>query len=151
MPKTIRMQIMTAFIICFAFMAAVIGAKFSGFKRLSWSMELFELSEEMNSAILEMRRYEKNYFLYRQNFNFEENLSYTNTLALTVQREKENLVSALGEENYENLAKYVQSYAELMSKLHESECDVGRCNETEAAIRGVGQNLIILADQLAWW
>ncbi len=147
-PKTIRQQIVTAFLFCFVFMGAIIGVNYSSFRRLSGAMQLFELAEDLNNTIMEMRRYEKNYFLYRQGFNFEENLTYTNRLALTLRREKESLVAAMGDGNYQNFVQSVGEYTELMSKLNRMRCDQEDCTDLEARIRGTGQNLIILADNL---
>jgi len=148
LPKTIRGQIMMAFLICFAFMAVIIGLNYNNFRRLSRSMEFFELAEELNSNILEMRRYEKNYFLYRQGFNYEENVTYTNLLALTLQREQISLIEAIGQKNYQQFVKYVQDYSSLMFKLSGMTCGAGECAELQALIRGVGQNLLTMADQL---
>jgi len=147
-PKTIRKQIIMAFVICFVFMAAIIVVNYSNSRRLYRSMQLFELSGDLESTILEMRRYEKNYFLYRQNFNYEENLTYTNRLSLMLQRDREDLIAALGEENYDNFTTYASDYADQMSSLHHESCDPGECAELEAQIRGTGQNLNLLADQL---
>ncbi len=147
-PKTIRGQIMMAFSVCFVFMAVIIAVNYNNFRRLSRSMQFFELAEELNSAILEMRRYEKNYFLYRQEFNYEENITYTNQLALALQREQESLVEAIGQDNYTLFVQYVQDYASLMARLRQTSCDQGGCAALEEKIRGTGQNLLILADQL---
>jgi len=139
---------MMSFVVCFAFMAAIIVLNYSNFSRLSRSMQFFELAEGLNSNILEMRRYEKNYFLYNQNFSYEENVTYTNQLALTLQREKDILVQAIGRKNFDLFGKYVQEYTEMMSKLHQTPCAPDGCAELQALIRGVGQNLLTLADQL---
>ena len=147
-PKTIRAQIMMAFSICFVFMAVIIAVNYSNFRRLSRSMQLFELADELNSAILEMRRYEKNYFLYLQEFSYEENITYTNHLALTLQREQESLKEAIGRDSYALFVQHVQDYATLMARLRQTSCDQGGCTALEEKIRGNGQNLLILADQL---
>jgi two-component system NtrC family sensor kinase len=147
-PKTIRAQIMMAFSICFVFMAVIIAVNYSNFRRLSRSMQLFELADELNSAILEMRRYEKNYFLYLQEFSYEENITYTNHLALTLQREQESLEEAIGRDSYALFVQHVQDYATLMARLRQTSCDQGGCTALEEKIRGNGQNLLILADQL---
>ncbi|MCF8107999.1 MAG: HAMP domain-containing protein, partial [Desulfohalobiaceae bacterium] len=91
---------------------------------------------------------EKNYFLYRQDFNYEENVTYTNLLALTLQREKSSLVAAIGQKNYQNFTEHVSIYDSLMSQLHQSSCQSDGCAQLEDQIRGIGQNLMILADQL---
>ncbi len=148
LPKTIRIQIIMAFLVCFVFMAAIIAVNYKYFKSLSSSMQFFELAEELKSTILEMRRYEKNYFLYRQDFNFEENLTYSNQLALTLHREKENLSKTIGDGNYVNFVQSVQNYITLMAKLHQAPCDLVDCVYLQAQIRGIGQNLLLLADQL---
>lgn len=139
---------MMAFLVCFAFMAVIIALNYNNFHRLTESMLFFELAEDLNSTILEMRRYEKNYFLYRQEFNYEENVTYTNQLALTLQREQDNLVKAIGTDNYAQFIKYVQDYSALMAKLRQASCESGRCSDLQVLIRGLGQNLLLLADQL---
>ncbi|MGA9236894.1 MAG: hypothetical protein WBV91_18865, partial [Desulfobacterales bacterium] len=135
-PKTIRAQIMMAFSICFVFMAVIIAVNYNNFRRLSRSMQLFELADELNSAILEMRRYEKNYFLYLQEFSYEENITYTNHLALALQREQESLVEAIGRDSYTLFVQHVQDYASLMTRLRQTSCDQGGCTALEEKIRG---------------
>jgi two-component system, NtrC family, sensor kinase len=147
-PKTIRVQIMMAFSVCFVFMAAIIAVNYNNFRLLSRSMVFFELAEELNSTILETRRYEKNYFLYRQDFSYEENVTYTNKLGLILQREKENLSQAIGSNNYQQFVKYVGDYSGAMAKLHQTSCGEDKCADLQTQIRGAGQNLLILADQL---
>jgi two-component system NtrC family sensor kinase len=147
-PKTIRVQIMIAFSVCFVFMSVIIAVNYNSFRSLSRSMQFFELAEELNSTILEMRRYEKNYFLYRQEFNYEENVTYTNQLSLTLQREQESLVEVIGRDNYGQFVRYNGDYTALMAELRQASCDSGGCADIQAKIRGVGQNLLLLADQL---
>ncbi len=147
-PITIRGQIVMAFLVCFVLMGTMIGANYSSFRRLSRSMQFFDLAEEFNSTILEMRRYEKNYFLYRQAFSFEENITYTNKLQLMLHRDSENLIGAMGRDNYQRFLEYVNEYSALMAELHKKICAENACSELEAQIRGVGQNLLTLADQL---
>ena len=148
LPQTIRMQIVTAFLVCFVVMAAIIALNDRNFRRLSHSMQFFEVAQELNSTILEMRRYEKNYFLYRQRFNYEETITYTNQLAVTLERERESLAVAIGQENHQRFVQNVRDYLDLMTRLGRSDCDDARCADLEARIRGVGQNLVLLADQL---
>jgi two-component system, NtrC family, sensor kinase len=148
LPKTIRGQIMTAFLICFVFMGIIIAFNYNNFRSLSRSMQFFEIAEELNKNLLEMRRYEKNYFLYRQEFNYEENLTFANQLTLTLQREHTSLIEAIGRRNYDNFVAYVSNYTGLMARLRRLACDTQNCTALQEQIRGVGQNLLVLADQL---
>jgi two-component system NtrC family sensor kinase len=147
-PQTIRWQIMMAFLSCFVFMAIVVILDYRNFNELSRSMQFFELAEEINSSLLEMRRYEKNYFLYRHDFNYEENVTYSNQLALSIQRDHDSLVKAIGQENYDNFRRSVDNYSGLMTQLHQADCEVQDCAALQEQVRGVGQNLMVLADQV---
>jgi signal transduction histidine kinase len=146
-PQTIRWQIMTAFLSCFVFMAIVVILDYKNFKDLSRSMQFFELAEDVNKTLMEMRRYEKNYFLYRHEFNYAENVTYANQLALSLQRDKDILTKAIGQENYKNFVEYVKNYSSLMVELNHKDCKEQDCHDLQEEISGVGQNLMLLADQ----
>jgi two-component system NtrC family sensor kinase len=148
MPRTIRVQIVMAFSICFLFMAGIIGVSYVNLRRLTRSLEVLETAEQLNSAILEMRRYEKNYFLLRLDSDYEENVTYTNQLGVLLQRESETLTEVLGESNYERFVSHCQEYGSLLEKLHRSDCPSDACDDIQTQIRGIGQALLILADQL---
>jgi two-component system NtrC family sensor kinase len=147
-PRTIRAQIVTAFSVCFAFMAVIIIVNNATFHRLARSLRVLELAEDLNSTILEMRRYEKNFFLYRHDFNYHENLTYTNQLDLILQRQRDMAIDAIGPKNYERFQQYVREYASSMEELNRATCEHNECEELEAKIRGTGQSLLILADQM---
>lgn len=148
MPRTIRVQIVMAFSICFLVMGGIIGVSYVNLRRLTRSLEVLEMAEQLNSAILEMRRYEKNYFLLSLDSDYEENVTYTNQLGVVLQRESETLNEVLGENNYERFVRHSEEYSALMERLHRSDCPSDACDDLQTDIRGTGQALIILADQL---
>jgi signal transduction histidine kinase len=148
MPRTIRVQIVMAFSICFLFMAGIIGVSYVNLRRLTRSLEVLETAEQLNSAILEMRRYEKNYFLLRLDSDYEENVTYTNQLGVLLRRDSETLNEVLGESNYERFVSHCDEYGSLMEELHRSDCLSDECLDLRTRIRGTGQALLILADQL---
>lgn len=129
-------------------MAAIIAVNYVTFLRLARSMEVFELAEELNSTILEMRRYEKNYFLYRQAFNYEENAAYTSRLELLLARDRPTLLDALGSNSYNQFQRHVQQYARAMESLHHANCAGQDCEELQRHVRSHGHNLLLLAEQM---
>jgi len=137
-----------AFSICFLFMGGIIGVSYVNLRRLTRSLEVLETAEQLNSAILEMRRYEKNYFLLRLDSDYEENVTYTNQLGVLLSRESETLTEVLGEGNYERFVRHCDEYGAEMEELHRTDCAIHACDDLQAEIRGTGQALIILADQL---
>jgi signal transduction histidine kinase len=148
MPRTIRVQVAAAFAICFLFMGGIIGVSYVNLRRLTRSLDVLEAAEQLNSSILEMRRYEKNYFLLRLDSDYEENLTYTNQLSVLLQREREKLTGVIGASNYERFVRDADQYLALMEELHRSDCTVVSCDELESRIRDTGRALLILADQL---
>ena len=148
LPKTIRNQVIMAFSACFLFMARMIAVNYSNFHRLSGAMQFFQLAEDINNIIMEMRRYEKNFFLTHEAFSYEENLTFTNRLAIMLSREKTNLIEAIGENNYQRFIKYVQEYSKLMEELRKTSWNEGCCVELKSQIRRMSQDFLLFADQL---
>jgi signal transduction histidine kinase len=128
-------------------MVLLIAMNYSNLYRLISSMQFFEISEELNSTILEMRRYEKNFFLFHSDRDIEENISYTNRLNLLLYREKENLIRAIGSSNYDRFLEYVAGYSSLMDRLRRVDLQ-GEWVESQNGIRKSGQDLLVFADQL---
>ena len=124
-PKTIRGQVIMAFTACFLFMAIMIAVNYRNFHHLSGAMQFFQLSEDINNIIMEMRRYEKNFFLSREDFSYEENLTFANRLTMMLSREKTNLISAIGQDNYQRFKKYVTEYSHLMKELRKTQWKEG--------------------------
>jgi signal transduction histidine kinase len=111
-------------------------------------MQFFELSGDINNTITEMRRYEKNYFLDREAFSYEENLTFTNRLIMMLSREKINLIDAIGDENYTRFLRDVGEYTRLMEELRKTPWKEGCCVELQSKIRRMSQDLLLFADQL---
>jgi signal transduction histidine kinase len=148
MPRTIRVQIVMAFSICFLFMGGIIGVSYVSLRRLTRSLDVLETAEQLNSAILEMRRYEKNYFLLQLDSDFEENVTYTNQLGVLLRREGEVLTEVLGASNYERFVRDCDEYGGLMEALRRIDCETESCDDVRSQIRDKGRALLVLADQL---
>jgi two-component system NtrC family sensor kinase len=148
LPSTIRGQVVMAFSVCFVFMGLLIAINYRNLYSLSSFMEYFEISEELNSTILEMRRYEKNFFLFHSDHDVEENLTYTNRLNLILNRNQEELVRSIGKNKYDQFLGYVKDYASLMEDLRGSSGKSMEWLESQTKIRKTGQDLLVFADQL---
>ena len=137
-----------AFSVCFVFMVLLIAVNYASLHRLSSSLQFSEISEELNSTILEMRRYEKNFFLFHDIRDIEENISYTNRLNLLLSREKESLIKSIGKDHYLRFLKYEQDYSSFMEALRDSSGEGAPSNKLQSEIRKTGQDLLVFADQL---
>jgi two-component system NtrC family sensor kinase len=140
--------VVMAFSVCFVFMGLLIAINYRNLYSLRSFMEYFEISEELNSTILEMRRYEKNFFLFHSDHDVEENLTYTNRLNLILNRNQEELVRSIGKNKYDQFLGYVKDYASLMEDLRGSSGKSMEWLESQTKIRKTGQDLLVFADQL---
>jgi len=67
---------------------------------------------------------------------------------LLLERERGSLTDAVGQDNYTHFLTDVRDYGGLMDQLRQNPCDGGDCTELQGRIRGAGQNLLLLAEQL---
>ncbi|MFA6498505.1 MAG: hypothetical protein WCV64_04130, partial [Desulfurivibrionaceae bacterium] len=113
-------------------------------KRVEDQVAFGEVVEDFFNTILEVRRFEKNYFLYRQEKDFQENQLYwakirdlfeNNTAALRL------VVSAL---ELEQLGRVIEAYNGHMSQLHAYYLEVAK----GADFPGMGRHQEKLEDQL---
>ena len=110
-----------------------------------------EVVTEFFDATLEMRRFEKNFFLYRKKEDYQENIRYiekaTDILAKNVSGYKNLAVSTELERLRDDLNKYsllMKQFALLGANAHDSRLDI-----VENAIREKGKEIITIAENIS--
>jgi hypothetical protein len=105
-------------------------------------IELQESISNLFEAIQEVRRTEKNFFLYGNEQDYEENLNYIKIVKNII--EKQNFKGLKIEKEFKNLYATVQSYEQMMivlkEKIHSKEAQL-----LETKIREKGKTLISIA------
>jgi signal transduction histidine kinase len=113
---------------------------------------IFESLEEIFYATLEARRFEKNYFLYQQEKDFEENQQYCRQLQKMLAEKKEQLNRIISTPDLEHLAATIASYSDYLTRLHDfntrgSGEDPKRVGSfLEEKVRGAGKILTDFAE-----
>ena len=99
-------------------------------KRVERQVTFSEVVEDFFNTTLEVRRFEKNYFLYRQEKDFQENQLYW----LKIRDIFENNYSALhlvvSSADIQRLAHVIVAYNEYMGQLHDYDQKIGHKNES---------------------
>ena len=76
----IRVQLILGFVACFCGVTLFVGLSYRYFISIKGKLVSLNQADATLNLILEVRRYEKNYFLYRQEADFQETLAYMNQL-----------------------------------------------------------------------
>lgn len=87
---------------------------------ISTRLNLVEIADDMTHTLAEVRRYEKNYLLYREEEdlrNFREHLA---TLKTEVDNIKTEIVKAMGPGNYEMIKRNIMEYEHLFAVVAKS-------------------------------
>ncbi len=143
--KSLRQKIIFGYSVIGALVIGLSLFSFLELRLLQKKIVAGERVAEFFDISLEIRRFEKNYFLYRQAADLAENREYVGR-ARTLLREHDALFEALGEPaRIGRLAGELERYASLMEEYGR-----GSNNEILAtAIRGTGKEIVTVAEALA--
>lgn len=105
--------------------------------------ELFDIS-------LEIRRFEKNFFLYRQTADFEENAEYIAKAKRLLQENEEDFRTLAGSARFTELDTELTSYSELMARYAQIYLsDPAQAHKLEQDIRNMGKEILTTAEDIA--
>jgi signal transduction histidine kinase len=105
-------------------------------------------TDKLLDTILEMRRYEKNYFLYKETASYQENARYT-IEALTIFRDNsKKIIRTIGTEQYNTLLRVLYRYQTLMKQIGDEPFRTSRHTNTESEIRIEGENMVEAATSI---
>lgn len=106
-----------------------------------------EFADDLSNAILEMRRYEKNFFLYQLEDALQENEDYLNKALTMIHTSSPEVPRLHGAVHVEAIHRELMTYQTLMKQLREN----GSQSDLEAlenGIRDSGKKLVDLANEL---
>jgi two-component system NtrC family sensor kinase len=104
---------------------------------------------EMLNLTLEIRRFEKNYFLYKQQADGEENQAYVGLAQQQLRENFADFVSLSSAADMLLLRDHLTEYARLMTDYLAVQPSPDASGELETRIRRVGKDLVTLAENVA--
>lgn len=152
----IRVRLVIGFVACFLGVSLFVALSYRYFVQIEVKLLSLNLSDELVNLTLEARRYEKNYFLYGHEADFQEALRYLGQVeqALLVQRKA--VEEVMGFSGWSQWRDATWVYRRSMSVVHETRSSTAASTEAEEmlqphvnTIRSMGQDLIGLAEYMA--
>ena len=105
----------------YIFLAAVLGFfTYKELRTITARLALVEIADDITNTILEIRRYEKNYLLYRDDISYQEVRRYLGILKKYIDNIRTEIIKEIGSNNYEMMKKSIVEYEGLLGKLSEN-------------------------------
>jgi signal transduction histidine kinase len=105
----------------YIFLASVLGFfTYKELRTITARLALVEMADDITNTILEVRRYEKNYQLYRDNSSYQEVRRYLKILEKYIDNIKTEIIKEIGSDNFEMMKKSIVEYEGLLVRLSEN-------------------------------
>ena len=105
----------------YIFLAAILG--FFAYKELrtiSKRLVLVETADDITNTILEVRRYEKNFLLFKDQASLEELQKYLGALSNSMAAIQAEIVTEIGSDNYAMVKSAIAEYERLVTVISEN-------------------------------
>ena len=137
----------------YAIVAMIIGLSVFTFLELRYIEKKIVFGEaisEFFDTTLEIRRFEKNYFLYEQHSDYDENIQYVSRARDLIDRNRSAFTAVASSEQIADVQESLKSYKDLMDQYAKlGRRDTERKNLFAARIRASGKNIITIAEKIS--
>jgi len=104
------------FYILFAVVCGFIAYK--NLSKITSRLKLVEVADDITNTILEVRRYEKNYLLFRDKASLEEFEKYLSAFKKNIDKIETEIIREIGTGNYAMMKKTLDEYEKLFKKIN---------------------------------
>ena len=153
-PKGIRQKITLGFYFLLLCIVAMAGLTYGIVHEVGFKIESLEIIDDFLNMTLEVRRFEKNYFLYGQEEDYQDNTAFLDELGKHLFQNSKLLTSLMGRQVFDDLWNSVQEYKRNFKNLHGLNSagirGASRGKErlqVEKNIRAIGKKLTDIAEQ----
>lgn len=152
----IRVRLVLGFVGCFLGVSLFVTLSYRYFIQIEEKLVSLNRADELVNLTLEARRYEKNYFLYHHDEDFQEALRYLGQVEQVLLTQRQGIEEVMGFSGWSQWRDATWVYRRSLSVVHDVGLGgaSGRSGEELLAphvntIRSMGQELIGLAEHLA--
>lgn len=114
-------------------------------KLIQAKLRFVEIADNLNASFLEMRLSEKNYFLYKDPLALQSIKTELHESEQMIRSMRENIITAVGTENFKKLNSNLKEYGEEVEKIDISGKNV---KVLEAGIREAGRALRMFSESI---
>jgi signal transduction histidine kinase len=102
----------------YVFLSAALGLfAYKELRTIGRGLALVEVADDITNNVLEVRRYEKNFLLYRDPGNLQDLTDYLGLLKQNIVNIQQEIVSQIGSEHYELIKRNIAEYEGLVAAL----------------------------------
>lgn len=149
----IRFKIMIGALVLLLLLAGAVTMTYAIVRQVENKTGFLVAFDDVLRATLELRRFEKNYFLFRTERDYQEALRYLSRLNVLVVQHRQPLEDVLDSAELTRLLDDLTSYEQLMRMVHaQKESGAAAKAAREAArtrIRELGQEVTVFAEDTA--
>ena len=150
----IRRKIIVAFLFCFLSVLLFAVLSFQIHSEIGHRLRLVEVADDLVNNLLEVRRFEKNFFLYKEYDSLVQAMAYVDRVEGLYLKNESHILRLTGDREslpfLEKLSRYKETLEKIRSKL--SQEGTGKESHDlakwEESLRSIGQNLLEVAG--AW-
>lgn len=142
---SIRQKIVLGY---YGILAVIVGFSVFTFIELKYIEEKVRFSSviaEFFDTTLEIRRFEKNFFLYHQRDDFTENMQYVEKAVVLLGANMSGMAAVMSQEDAAVLPERLSRYQELMRQYDSTVREAW----LEKKIRDTGKEIVIIAERIA--
>ncbi len=153
-PKSIQRKITISFSALLGLISLTAVIYYFLLQQAEEKLHLVEVVEDFLNLTLELRRYEKNYFLYKLDEDYIDNVVYQDELLQTVDDNSEIFSSLNTTILAEQIDRIIHQYKDLMVLLHNlnnnatQEKNIQERERLQRSIRDTGQQLTLYAEEI---
>lgn len=151
----IRRRIIQAFLFCVLAILIFAGLSLQAHREMGRRLRLVERADDLVNNILEIRRFEKNFFLYRQPASLKEARSYVQRVDEICCSKDEGVLRVKSDPQaelfHQALAKYRDTFTQIENLLQKGSPrhDPPAIESLEENLRNLGQQLLVMAESWA--
>jgi len=148
----LRFKIMVGALVLLLLLAGAVTMTYAIVRQVENKTGFLVAFDDVLRATLELRRFEKNYFLFRTEKDYQEALRYLSRLNELVVRYRNRLENVLDSAELTRLSDDLTTYERLMRMVHTQESSSIETAAGEAArtrIRELGQEVTVFAEDTA--
>jgi len=138
---SIQNKVRYGYFICIAMIIFIAILNYINLRAIDKKLAFSFIISDFFEATLEMRRFEKNYFLYKDEREFTENLFYTDKAADLLHRNREAIKNLSPETDVSAIEGLIEKYRKLLNEYHSRRTDVS-AEVLEAGIRETGKRVV---------
>ncbi len=141
---SIQNKVRYGYYICIAMIIFIAFLNYFNLRAIDKKLTFSFIISDFFEATLEMRRFEKNYFLYRDEREYAENMHYTDKAEGLLRSNREAIKSLSPDTDVSAIEALIHNYKKLLSDYHDRKeklTDVS-ANILEANIRETGKKVV---------